>query len=163
MIAKVEAPKRDENGSDAASDKDRRAGDGAGRNGPSDDASGKREPRRSLTERLLASFGESGEVLRRGQGLVAEVAQGTRDELARMVAAEVRGFLDRVDVVDLAQRIFDKMSLEIHAEVRFRRDGVEIQRSNVKFSSDNTSASSPAEPQAKAQNGTEAPQEEDEL
>ena len=39
---------------------------------------------------------------RRGQDLVAEAARGSKEEFVRVISSEVRGFLDKMDVVDLA-------------------------------------------------------------
>ena len=78
--------------------------------------------RRSLGDKLLSGLFESGEVLRRGQGIVSEVAQVTKGELVRIVGAEVRTFLDKVDVSDLVQEIMSGLVLEVKTEVRFTRD-----------------------------------------
>lgn len=77
--------------------------------------------RRLIAERLFAGLSESGEVLRRGQDLVSDVAQSTKDEVLRVVGAELRGFLDKMDMADLMQEIVAGLVLEIKTEVRFSR------------------------------------------
>jgi hypothetical protein len=59
---------------------------------------------------------------RRGQDLVTEVAKGSKDELVRVISAEFRGFLDKMDIVDLAQEIVSGLKVEAHIEIKFSRD-----------------------------------------
>lgn len=82
--------------------------------------------RRLLAERLLAGLSESGDVLRRGQGLVSDVAQTTKEEVRRIAAAELRGLVEELDLSELIQEVVVGMVVEIKGEVRFRRsdDGV---------------------------------------
>ena len=67
-------------------------------------------------------FGDSSAAFKRGQGLVTGVAQGTKEELMRIFSHEVRGFLDKMDAVDLVQQIVSGLVIEMKTEIRFRRD-----------------------------------------
>ena len=71
---------------------------------------------------MLATLFESGAAIRRGQDRLGELAQGTKDELVKRVGTEVRGFLDKMDVVDLAQRVIGGLVVDVKAEIRFRRE-----------------------------------------
>jgi hypothetical protein len=78
---------------------------------------------RRLGDSLIGSlFGDSTAAFKRGQGLVTGVAQGTKEELVRIFSNEVRGFLDKMDAVDLIQQIVSGMVIEMKTEIRFRRD-----------------------------------------
>ena len=78
---------------------------------------------RKLGDSLISSiWGDSSAAIKRGQGLVTGVAQGTKEELARMIAQEVRGFLDKMDAADLVQEIVSGLVIEMKTEIRFRRD-----------------------------------------
>ena len=46
-------------------------------------------------------------------------AQGTKDELFRIVAAELRGFLESLNLNDELKRLLTSLSFEIKTEVRF--------------------------------------------
>lgn len=46
-------------------------------------------------------------------------AQGTKDELFRIVAAELRGFLESLNLTEELQRLLTTLSFEIKTEVRF--------------------------------------------
>ncbi len=77
---------------------------------------------------------------RRGQDIVTEVAKGSKEELVRVISAEVRGFLDKMDVVDLAQEIVSGLKVEAHVEIKFSRDEdgrvqPEVTRSDTKLGS----------------------------
>ncbi len=79
--------------------------------------------RRRLGDSLIGSlFGDSTAAFKRGQGLVTGVAQGTKEELVRIFSQEVRGFLDKMDAVDLVQQIVSGLVIEMKTEIRFRRD-----------------------------------------
>lgn len=79
--------------------------------------------RRRLGDSLIGSlFGDSTAAFKRGQGLVTGVAQGTKEELVRIFSHEVRGFLDKMDAVDLVQQIVSGLVIEMKTEIRFRRD-----------------------------------------
>ena len=78
--------------------------------------------RRRLGDSLISSiWGDSSAALKRGQGLVTGVAQGTKEELVRMISAEVRGFLDKMDAADLVQEIVSGLVIEMKTEIRFKR------------------------------------------
>ncbi len=81
------------------------------------------EPKQSARiRRLLSDLLDSGQALRKGsQDLVTGVAQGTKEELVRLISAEFRGFLDKMDAVDLAQEIVSGLVMEVKAEIRFSR------------------------------------------
>lgn len=46
-------------------------------------------------------------------------ASQTKEEAARIIAKEVREFLERADLPDLARRVLSKLRLEIKTEVKF--------------------------------------------
>ncbi|PRP95482.1 hypothetical protein ENSA5_38330 [Enhygromyxa salina] len=78
---------------------------------------------RRLGDSLISSiWGDSSAAFKRGQGLVTGVAQGTKEELVRMISHEVRGFLDKMDAADLMQEIVSGLVIEMKTEIRFRRD-----------------------------------------
>src|SRR5690606_16329442 len=77
---------------------------------------------RKLAEGLLSGLLEGGAAFRRGQDRVSGVAQGTKDELLRLVGAEVRNFLDRMDAVDLMQQVVSGLTIDVHASISMRRD-----------------------------------------
>ncbi|KIG16192.1 hypothetical protein DB30_04804 [Enhygromyxa salina] len=78
---------------------------------------------RRLGDSLISSiWGDSSAAIKRGQGLVTGVAQGTKEELVRMISQEVRGFLDKMDAADLVQEIVSGLVIEMKTEIRFRRD-----------------------------------------
>ncbi|MEM6992511.1 MAG: hypothetical protein AAF721_18500 [Myxococcota bacterium] len=60
--------------------------------------------------------------LRRGQGLVTGVTQATKDEAMRIVSAEVRNFLDGMDIADLAQQVISGLVVDVNMQVRFSRE-----------------------------------------
>lgn len=98
----------------------------------------RREVRRRGLGALLGLL-DSG--ARRGQEVVSEVAKGSKDELVRLISAEVRGFLDKMDVVDLAQQVVAGLRVDVHAQIRFSRDAdgriqPEVTRSETKLASD---------------------------
>jgi hypothetical protein len=77
---------------------------------------------RRFSDNLLTNLiGDSSAAIKRGQGLVTGVAQGTKEELVRMISAEVRGFLDKMDAVELIQEIVSGLVIEMKTEIRFRR------------------------------------------
>lgn len=78
---------------------------------------------RKLGDSLISSiWGDSSAAFKRGQGLVTGMAQGTKEELVRMISHEVRGFLDKMDAADLMQEIVSGLVIEMKTEIRFRRD-----------------------------------------
>jgi len=60
--------------------------------------------------------------LRRGQSLVTEVTRGTKDEVVRLISAEVRNFLDKMDAVDLLQQVIAGLTIDVNMQVRVSRD-----------------------------------------
>lgn len=60
--------------------------------------------------------------LRRGHGLVSGVTSTTKNEITRIVGAEVRNFLDKMDIADLAQQIIAGLQVDVNMTVRFTRD-----------------------------------------
>jgi len=60
--------------------------------------------------------------LRRGQGLVSGVTATTKNEITRIVGAEVRNFLDKMDIADLAQQIIAGLQVDVQMTVKFSRD-----------------------------------------
>jgi hypothetical protein len=59
--------------------------------------------------------------LRRGAGIVTGVSQATKEELMRIVGAEVRRFLDNMNITDLAQHIIAGLVLDVNMQIRFSR------------------------------------------
>ncbi len=59
---------------------------------------------------------------RRGQGLVTGVTNATKEELMRIVGSEVRNFLDKMDIADLAQQIVEGLQVDVNMTVKFSRD-----------------------------------------
>ncbi len=91
----------------------------------------------------LSGFLDPESALRRGQGLVSGVTSTTKNEITRIVGAEVRNFLDKMDIADLAQQIVAGLQVDVAMTVKFSRDEngrtqPEITKSeaNVKTSSD---------------------------
>jgi hypothetical protein len=105
------------------------------------------EERRGFRRGLFSSILEGGAAIRRGQGVVSDIAVGTKEEVVRLIGAEVRGFLDKMDVVDLMQDVVAGLAVEINAEIRFKRtdEGVtpEVVRNDAKIVED---ADPPPEP-----------------
>lgn len=88
-----------------------------------------REDREPRFKRLLGDLLDSGQAIRRGStDLVTGVASSTKEEVVRIFSSEVRNFLDKMDVVELAQEIVAGLVIDMRAEVRFSRDD----RGNVK-------------------------------
>jgi hypothetical protein len=96
-----------------------RAGEGEAKESEGDERA--RAFRRFGDNLLTNLIGDSSAALRRGQGLVSGVAQGTKEEVVRMISAEVRGFLDKIDAVELVQDIVSGLVIEMKTEIRFRR------------------------------------------
>lgn len=97
------------------------------------------EERRTRFSRLgeqLTGLLDPESALRRGQGLVTGVSKATKDELMRLVGAEVRSFLDKMDIGDLAQQIISGLEVDVRMNVKFSRssDGKpvpEVQQSST--------------------------------
>ncbi len=127
--------KDESRGSNARASGERDSRDSAGGKGDKSESSREHEseadePDRDERARAFRRFGDSlisnllgdsSAAIRRGQGIVTGVAQGTKEELVRLISAEVRGFLDKMDAVDLVQEIVSGLVIEMKAEVRFRR------------------------------------------
>lgn len=60
--------------------------------------------------------------IRRGQEMVTGATQATKDEVVRIVGAEVHNFLDKMDVAELAQEIIAGLVVDINVQVRFSKD-----------------------------------------
>lgn len=94
---------------------------------------------RKLTDSLLTSLLEGGAKIKRGQDRVTGAAQGTKEELLRMVGTEVRGFLDKIDVVDMMQKVVSGLVIDVNAQIRIRHDDgdeklkTEISKSDIKL------------------------------
>jgi hypothetical protein len=103
--------------------------------------------RRFGNDLLSNLIGDSSAAIRRGQGLVTGVAQDTKEELVRMISAEVRGFLDKMDAADLVQEIVSGLVIEMKTEIRFRRaeDGKLEPQFDTKVRSDRSDKSDKSE------------------
>jgi len=73
--------------------------------------------RRKLSEGLTGLLDPEGAL-----GNVAGFAQGTKSELVRIFANEVRSFLDNMDSVEMLQRVVAGLVVDIHTEIRFSLD-----------------------------------------
>lgn len=60
---------------------------------------------------------------RKGSGLVTGVTQATKDEVVRIVSAEMRNFLDGMDVADLLQQVIAGLTIDVNMQVKFSRNG----------------------------------------
>lgn len=60
---------------------------------------------------------------RRGSGLVAGVTAATKEELVRVISAEVKNFLDKMDAADLLQQVIAGLVIDVNMQVRFSRQG----------------------------------------
>ncbi|MGH1348322.1 MAG: hypothetical protein ACRBN8_42600 [Nannocystales bacterium] len=101
----------------------------------------------------LSGFLDPESALRRGQGLVSGVTSTTKNEITRIVGAEVRNFLDKMDIADLAQQIVAGLQVDVQMTVKFSRDEngrtqPEITKSeaNVKTSGEDEDADGGSEP-----------------
>jgi hypothetical protein len=91
----------------------------------SDPPDGESRAERNRFQRLgdqISGLLDPDSALRRGQGIVTGVTQATKEELMRIVGAEVRGFLDKMDFADLAQQIIAGLVVDVHMTVKFSRD-----------------------------------------
>lgn len=82
------------------------------------------EERRRRFQRLgeqLTGLLDPESALRRGQGLVTGVSRATKEELMRIVGAEVRSFLDKMDIADLAQQIVAGLEIDVHMQIKLSR------------------------------------------
>ena len=51
---------------------------------------------------------------------VVSQAQHTKDEAMRLIAVELRRFLDNVDATEVLRKVLSTVSLEVKAEIRFK-------------------------------------------
>jgi hypothetical protein len=82
---------------------------------------------------------------RRGSGLVTGVTQATKEELIRIVSAEMRNFLDGMDAADLLQQVIAGLVIDVNMQVKFSREGdgpaqPEITRHEAKIRLDDDTA-----------------------
>lgn len=84
--------------------------------------------------------------LRRGQGLVTGVSRATKEEFMRIVSGEVRSFLDKIDIADLAQQIVAGLEVDIRMQVKFSRNKDGRATANVRSSQATFSAPAEAQP-----------------
>lgn len=97
---------------------------GMAEDGNDGDAPRHEEERRTRFSRLgeqLTGLLDPESALRRGQGLVTGVSKATKEELMRLVGAEVRSFLDKMDIADLAQQIIAGLEVDVRMQVKFSR------------------------------------------
>lgn len=78
--------------------------------------------RRRLGEQILSGLFDPEGAFKRGQEMVSGVSRATREEAMRIVAVEVRRFLEQVDAVDLAQQVLEGLVVDVDLKVRFSRD-----------------------------------------
>jgi len=90
-----------------------------------------REGRWARLGEQLSGFLDPEAALRRGQGLVTGVTQATKDEAMRIISAEVRNFLDGMDIADLAQQVIAGLVVDVNMQVRFSRDDDGIAQPNI--------------------------------
>lgn len=90
---------------------------------------------------------------RRGSGLVTGVTQATKEELVRIVSAEMKNFLDKMDAADLLQQVIAGLVIDVNMQVRFSREGdgpakPEITRQEAKIRRQGDERGARAEPAA---------------
>ncbi|MEZ4384658.1 MAG: hypothetical protein R3A79_25235 [Nannocystaceae bacterium] len=77
--------------------------------------------RRKLSEGLTGLLDPDG-ALGKGRDYVSGFAQGTKSELVRIFANEVRSFLDNMDSVEMLQRVIAGLKIDIKTEITFSLD-----------------------------------------
>lgn len=77
--------------------------------------------RRKLGEGLAGLLDPEG-AIGKGKEIVTGVTQATKNEVVRMISAEVRQFLDGMDTVELLQRVITGLVIDVKAEIRFSID-----------------------------------------
>lgn len=77
--------------------------------------------RRKIGEGLAGLLDPDG-AIGKGKEIVTGVTQATKNEVVRMISAEVRQFLDGMDTVDLMQRVIAGLVIDVKAEIRFSID-----------------------------------------
>jgi hypothetical protein len=95
---------------------------------PDDDEPGDEGPRErgSRFQRLgeqLTGLLDPEAAFRRGSGLVTGITQTTKEELVRIISAEVKNFLDKMDAADLLQQVIAGLVIDVNMQVRFSRQG----------------------------------------
>lgn len=101
---------------------------------PDDDDRGRgSRAKRRLGEQILAGLFDPEGAFKRGQEMVSGVSRATREEAMRIVAVEVRRFLEQVDAVDLAQQVLEGLVVDVDLKVRFSRDrdGTKVEVADV--------------------------------
>ncbi len=88
----------------------------------SDEDSGEERNRFQRLGEQISGLLDPESALRRGQGLVSGVTSTTKNEITRIVGAEVRNFLDKMDIADLAQQIIAGLQVDVNMTVKFSRD-----------------------------------------
>lgn len=101
--------------------------------------------RRKLGEGLAGLLDPDG-ALGKGKELVSGVTAATKNEVVRMVSAEVRQFLDGMDTVDLMQRVIAGLVIDVKAEIRFSIDPEGQLKSTVKTKDSAIKTREPAPP-----------------
>ena len=131
---------------------------------------------RSPDDERRTRFGRLGEQIsglldpesafRRGQDIVTGVTQATKEELMRIVSAEVRSFLDKIDAVDMLQQVVAGLVVDVNMQVRFSRaaDGLTQARVTKQESQVRSRDSREEAPRARedARPGKDAPPDDDE-
>lgn len=97
--------------------------------------------RRKLSEGLTGLLDPEGAL-----GNVAGFAQGTKSELVRIFANEVRSFLDNMDSVEMLQRVIAGLVIDIKTEIRFSLDDDGNLKPTIKTSDSNVTGPTAAEP-----------------
>lgn len=77
--------------------------------------------RRKLGEGLAGLLDPDG-ALGKGKEIVTGMTQATKNEVVRMISAEVKQFLDGMDTVELLQRVIAGLVIDVKAEIRFSID-----------------------------------------
>ena len=77
---------------------------------------------RTLIEGIAAGILDPDGPLRRGGEVIGGVTRGTKEELVRIVSAEVRNFLDKMDAVDLLQQVVHGLTVDVNIQVKFSRE-----------------------------------------
>lgn len=103
--------------------------------------------RRKLGEGLAGLLDPDG-ALGKGKELVTGVTAATKNEVVRMISAEVRQFLDGMDTVDLMQRVIAGLVIDVKAEIRFSIDPEGQLKSTVKTKDSAIKTRDPAPPAA---------------
>jgi len=99
--------------------------------------------RRKLSEGLTGLLDPEG-ALGKGRDYVAGFAQGTKSEVVRLVASEVRSFLDNMDSVEMLQRVIAGLVIDVKAEIRFSIDPEGQLKSTVRTKDSSIKAKEPA-------------------